>query len=232
MESLEVRAKTVEEATLRALEQLGLTRDEVRVVVIKEGRGGILGLGAEDAVVRVTPLKIAPPPAPVPAAPAPQPDDTDKAVRETLAKVLELLGLHGTIESRSVTEEEGGQEAGASALSYDITGEDLGILIGRRGQTLAALQYLVRMMINRRTDKWSSIVIDVEGYKQRRSQALRSFALDMAERVKARKAPFTLEPMPPYERRIIHMALADNAHVFTESVGQGDDRKVVIRPKK
>jgi spoIIIJ-associated protein len=183
-------------------------------------------------VVRVTPLKIAPPPAPVPAAPAPQPDDTDKAVRETLAKVLELLGLHGTIESRTVTDEEGGQEAGASALSYDITGEDLGILIGRRGQTLAALQYLVRMMINRRTDKWSSIVIDVEGYKQRRSQALRSFALDMAERVKARKAPFTLEPMPPYERRIIHMALADNAHVFTESVGQGDDRKVVIRPKK
>jgi spoIIIJ-associated protein len=162
----------------------------------------------------------------------PQSDDTDSAVREILGKVLDLLGLHGTIDSHTVTDEEAGQEAGASAFSYDITGEDLGLLIGRRGQTLAALQYLVRMMVNRRTDKWSSIVIDVEGYKQRRSQALRSFAVDMAERVKARRAPFTLEPMPPYERRIIHMALADNPSVFTESVGQGDDRKVVIRPKK
>jgi spoIIIJ-associated protein len=119
----------------------------------------------------------------------------------------------------------------AAPLGFNIKGEDLGILIGRRGQTLAALQYIVRIIVGRLTKTWAPIVIDVEGYKQRRYQALEAFAKQMAERVKAKGAPFTLEPMPAYERRIIHLTLANNPDVTTESVGQGETRKVVIKPK-
>ncbi len=222
METLEIRAKTVEEATLRALEQLGLSRDEVVVVVVREGRGGILGLGAEDAIVKVTPVS------PPPEAGA---NDVEQVARDVLVRLLGLLGVSGTIESQPGPAVEDQGEAEAAPVALDIAGEDLGILIGRRGQTLAALQYVVRLMVGRRIDNWVPIVIDVEGYKQRRARALESFAIEMAERVKSRGAPFTLEPMPPYERRIIHMALANHAHVVTESIGQGEERKVVIRPK-
>lgn len=227
MDSLEVRAKTVEEATLRALDQLRLTRDEVEVVVVKEGRGGILGLGAEDAVIRVTPLR-----------PAPKVQEkttesgAEQTAREVLDQLLSLMGLSGTIQAQPSAESEEVNEGEVAPVSLDVRGDDLGILIGRRGQTLAALQYVVRLIVGRRIDKWVPVMIDVEGYRQRRAEALKRFAIEMAERVKARGAPFTLEPMPPNERRIIHMALADHPQVFTESIGQGDERKVVIRPKK
>jgi len=222
MESLEIHAKTVEEATQRALGQLGLTRDEAEIVVVREGRGGILGLGAEDAVVRVTPLakKV-----------ETEGGNVEDVARGVLQQLLDMLGVAGSIERQAqpIGSEEG---SGTGVVAFDIKGEDLGILIGRRGQTLSSLQYMVRLLVGRRIDTWVPIVIDVEGYKQRRYKALESFAHEMAERVKSRGAPFTLEPMPPYERRIIHLCLADDAFVTTESIGQGDERKVVIRPKK
>jgi len=222
MESLEIHAKTVEEATQRALGQLGLTRDEAEIVVVREGRGGILGLGAEDAVVRVTPLakKV-----------ETEGGNVEDVARGVLQQPLDMLGVAGSIERQAqpIGSEEG---SGTGVVAFDIKGEDLGILIGRRGQTLSSLQYMVRLLVGRRIDTWVPIVIDVEGYKQRRYKALESFAHEMAERVKSRGAPFTLEPMPPYERRIIHLCLADDAFVTTESIGQGDERKVVIRPKK
>lgn len=117
-------------------------------------------------------------------------------------------------------------------VTLNITGDDLGILIGRRGQVLAGLQYIVRLIVSQRTRTWSPIVIDVEGYKERRYQALQALAHRMAERVKEKKTPFALEPMPPFERRIIHLALADHPDVTTQSVGEGETRKVVIVPKK
>jgi len=222
MESLEVHAKTVEEATQRALDQLGLTRDEVEIVVVKEGRGGILGLGAEDAVVRVTPIA---------KETKTESRNVEDVARSVLQQLLDMLGVSGSIERQTqpVKTEEGG---GIEPVAFDIKGEDLGILIGRRGQTLSSLQYVVRLLVGRRIETWVPIIIDVEGYRQRRYKALESLAHEMAERVKARGAPFTLEPMPPYERRIIHLSLANDPHVTTESVGQGDERKVVIRPKK
>ncbi len=200
----------------------------MEVVVVKEGRGGILGLGAEDAVIRVTPIRPAPKAAP---ADTVQESGAEQASREILQQLLSLLSLSGTVDSQTVTNARENGENGSSVL-LDVRGDDLGILIGRRGQTLAALQYMVRLMVGRRVDKWVPVVIDVEGYRQRRAEALKRFAVEMADRVKARGAPFTLEPMPPHERRIIHMALADHPQVFTESVGQGEERKVVIRPKK
>lgn len=200
----------------------------MEVVVVKEGRGGILGLGAEDAVIRVTPIRPSPKP---PTSGEAQEGGAEQAAREVLQQLLSLLSLSGTVESELVTNPRDNGETDSSVV-LDVRGDDLGILIGRRGQTLAALQYIVRLMVGRRVDKWVPVVIDVEGYRQRRAEALKRFAVEMADRVKARGAPFTLEPMPPHERRIIHMALADHPQVFTESIGQGDERKVVIRPKK
>lgn len=164
--------------------------------------------------------------------PIPKPKgDAAEVAGEIIEQLLQLLGVTATIEPQapSVVAEE--KEA-APAVALNIKGDDLGILIGRRGQTLAALQYIVRLLVGRQVKTWVPIVIDVEGYKQRRYQALESFARQMAERVKTKGAPFTLEPMPAYERRIVHLALANHPDVTTESIGQGETRKVVIRPKK
>ncbi len=222
MENLEVSARTVEEAIQRALEQLGVGREEVEVSVVREGRPGILGLGAEEAVVRVKPL--------VPTAPR---EEGDIAViaEDTLEKLLTLMGVTGSVVSQAQPIVEEGQEATAS-IALNIEGDDLGILIGLRGYTLSCFQYIVRLIVGQQTKTWLPIVIDVEGYKQRRYQALQVFARHMAEQVQTRGAPFTLEPMPAYERRIIHITLADHPDVITESIGQGEARRVVIQPRE
>ena len=217
MESLEISAKTVEEAIQRALEQLGVSREEVEVSVVREGKHGILGLGADEAVVRVTPL-----------VPAPEKEsDIAEVARDILKKLLDLMGVAGTIafQTQPASEEE---KEGTSPVVINIKGDDLGILIGRRGYTLSCLQYIVRLIVGQQTKTWMPITIDVEGYKQRRYQALRVFAKQMAEQVKTRETPFAFEPMPAYERRIIHLALADHPDVTTESIGQGEARRVVI----
>jgi len=175
----------------------------------------LLGLGAEEALVRVTPLVSA--------------AEEEKVVAEIakglLEKLLTLLGVDGSVELEN--QPVVGQDMPVSVV-LNIKGDDLGILIGRRGQTLAALQYMVRIMLGHQMKSWSPIIIDIEGYKRRRYQALQTFARNMAEHVKARGASFTLEPMPPYERRIIHMALADHPDVVTQSIGLGEARRVVI----
>ncbi len=215
MESLEIQARTVEEAIQRALEQLGVSREEVKITVVREGKSGILGKGSEDALVRVEPL------VPVTG----EEGDVEGATRETLEKLLALLGVEGSVELQ--TQPVVGQ-GDVSATILNVKGDDLGILIGRHGQTLASLQYIVRMMVGQQTKTWSPVVIDVEGYKRRRYQALKTFARNMAEHVKTRGASFTLEPMPAYERRIIHLTLSGHPDVVTEGYGQGEARRVVI----
>ena len=219
MESLEISAKTVEEAIQRALEQLGVSREEVEVTVVKEGKPGILGMGADEAVVRVKPL--------MPMLRS----DIAEAAQVVLERLLTLMGVAGSIVPQAQPFVEEGQEANAS-VAFDIKGEDLGILIGRRGQALSCLQYIVRLMVGHQTKARAPIDIDVEGYKQRRYQTLQVLARNIAEQVKANGEPFTLEPMPAYERRIVHLALADQPDVTTESIGQGESRQVVILPKE
>lgn len=141
--------------------------------------------------------------------------------QEVLEKLLEMMGV-----SASVT------RAAGMPVTLNINGDDLGILIGRRGQTLGCLQHIVRLIVSHQTGGWAPIVIDVEGYKQRRYQSLQALAYRIAELVKAQRASFTLEPMPAYERRIVHLALAENPDVTTQSVGEGEARKVVISPRK
>ena len=177
-----------------------------------------MGLGADEAVVRVMPL------VPVPGA------DITEAVKDILERLLTLMGVDGSVipQTQPIVE---GEETTVS-ISFNIKGDDLGILIGRRGQTLSCLQYITRLIVGHQMEAWVPIIIDVEGYKQRRYQALQAFARQMAEQVKTRETPFTLEPMPAYERRIIHLALADHPDVITESIGQGEARRVVILPRE
>ena len=218
MKSLEVSARTVEEAIQSALNQLGVSREELNITVIKEGKSGILGLGGEEAVIRVEPL--------IPM--LENKEDITEAAKQVLEALLTMMEVDAAIVPRTEPLAEGEE---APPVALDIEGEDLGILIGRRGQTLACLQYIVRLIVGHQMKVWVPIVIDVEGYKQRRYEALHALALRVAEQVKAKEAPFALEPMPAYERRVIHLALAEHPDVTTQSNGEGEARKVVILPK-
>jgi spoIIIJ-associated protein len=152
-------------------------------------------------------------------------------IKDTLENILEKMGIDASVvyqEGETCSDDEG-EEAPAV---YNIEGDELGILIGRRGQTLSCLQYIVKIIAaNRIQDSLPSIIVDVNGYKQKRQQVLVELAERVAEQVDNSGKSFTLEPMPAYERRIIHMALSSHPGVKTESVGFGEDRKVSIIPK-
>ena len=155
--------------------------------------------------------------------------DIFEAAQNVLETLLELMDIPASVSpSPEFTVED---EEGFSSVGLNIEGEDLGILIGRHGQTMASLQHIVRLIVAYQTQVRLPIVIDVEGYKQRRCEGLRALASRLAEQVKSRKMPFTMEPMSAFERRVIHLALADHPDVNTESTGFGETRKVVILPK-
>ncbi len=215
MESVEVSAKTEEEAIAIALAELGLSRSEVEVVVVKKGKTGILGFGSEEVRVRVTPLGQKPG----------EGEDVAGMAEAVLRDILSLMNVSANV----VLDKSGAGDAGSIPL--DIKGEDLGILIGRRGETLSALQYLVNLIISRRLKSRVGVVVDVEGYRQRRYESLRLLARRLAEQVKSSGRSVTLEPMPPNERRIIHLELKDNPDVTTQSIGQGEERKITILSK-
>ncbi len=163
-----------------------------------------------------------------------QMSENESEIAEVARDILEtLLGLMGI--SASVNPVHGAlvesQAEAPSSITLNVEGDDLGILIGRRGQTLSCLQYLVRIIIGHQKKVWLPIVIDVEGYKQRRCNALQTMALRIAEQVTQRKEPFALEPMPAFDRRIVHLALVDHQDVTTESRGEGEARRVVVVPK-
>ena len=151
-----------------------------------------------------------------------------KSVLEELLRLMDLPSKVTLSEEFTVT----GADGETSSIGLNIEGEDLGILIGRRGQTMVSLQHVVRLIMSHRTDVKIPIVLDVEGYKQRRCEGLRTLANKLADQVRTRRIPFTMEPMPAFERRVIHLALADHLDVTTESTGEGETRKVVIIPKK
>ena len=212
MERVEISAKSEEEAVDIALAELGMSRSEVEVVVLKKGRGGLFGLGSEEVRVRVTPLELL--------------SDEDVDVGGMAKGVLEnLLDLTGITASVTLGMEGGGDQA---VITLDIEGEDLGILIGRRGETLSSLQYLVNLIISRHLKSRVGVVVDVEGYRQRRYESLRFLARRMADQVRSTGRSVTLESMPAGERRIIHIELRDSPYVITQSIGQGEGRKIAI----
>jgi len=220
MESLEVSAKTVEEAIERGLQQLGLTREQVETVVLNKGRSGFLGMGAEEAVVRLTPLLS-----------VRGESDLPSTAKAALEEILSRMKLKAHVELRTDVQQEEG-ESGIPPIALEVDGEDLGILIGRRGETLAALQYILRLIVAHQEKARVPLTVDVEGYKQRRYGSLRELALRMAQQAVSTRQSRTLEPMPADERRIVHLALSVNPDVVTQSVGEGELRKVVIMPRK
>lgn len=220
MESLEVSAKTVEEAIERGLQQLGLTRDQVETAVLNKGKSGFLGIGAEEAVVRLTPLAL-----------PSQESNLPAAAKEALEEILRRMKLKAHVELRSDVEQDEA-ESDMPPIALEVDGEDLGILIGRRGETLAALQYIMRLIVAHQQEARVPLTVDVEGYKQRRYGSLRELALRLAQKAVSTRQSMTLEPMPADERRIVHLALSVNPDVVTQSVGEGELRKVVIMPRK
>ena len=159
-------------------------------------------------------------------------DDIAEVAKSVLETLLSLMDVSASVMLSTALLPGGGEEGVADSITLEIEGEDLGILIGRRGQTLSCLQYIVRLIVGHQTEVWLPIIIDVEGYKRRRYDALQAIAWRMAEMVKTRGEPFALEPMSAFDRRIIHLTLADHPDVTTQSSGEGEARKVVILPKE
>lgn len=154
----------------------------------------------------------------------------EAAAVELLQGMLDRMDVAATVH---VVEHRGVVEPGQDApLMLNIEGEDLGVLIGRRGETLDAIQYLTRLMVNHRLHTWSNVVVDVEGYRARREEQLRKLAERMAERVEQTGRAVALEAMPARERRIIHLTLRSHPTVTTQSVGEGESRKVTIIPRE
>lgn len=224
MENLQISAKTVEEATKKALIRLNVGLEEIEVTVLKEGRGGILGLGAEDAIISVKLLK-----QDIGNDLGNENEELQKA-RTILETLLNGIGVTAKIDVQ-VPQVMLGEDGADNPVVFNVTGDDLGGLIGRRGQTLDALQYLLRLIFARQTKSKLPIMVDVEGYKQRRFDDLKTLALNVADQVKTQKSSVRLESMPPFERRIIHMTLANDPDVETESIGEGEARKIVVSPK-
>jgi len=205
MEGIEIVATTVEQAIEKAEAQLGLSRDQFEVEVVREGESESLEANGKEALIRVTPL-------------TPLEGDVVQVVTEILDTLLGLLDVTGKVEVLS----------DEIPLALDIKGEDLGILIGRRGQTLACLEYITKLIVVRRLKAWLPLTVDVAGYKKHRRDSLQRLAIYLAEQVKSRRLPITMEPMPAGERRIVHLTLADNPDITTQSIGEGESRKVVI----
>lgn len=207
---VEAGGKNVEEAIATGLAQLGVQRGQVEIEILSRGSRGILGFGATEARVRLTVIRPSAPPSEV------------QVAQEVLESLLARMGLEATVERRP---------GNGFPIALDVRGRDLGILIGRRGQTLRALEYITRLIVSRKFQRRVFLTVDVEGYKARRERTLRNLAQRMATKVSQTQQPITLEPMPAYERRIVHLALRERSDVTTESVGDGENRKVVILPK-
>jgi spoIIIJ-associated protein len=244
MESVEVSAKSVDDAIDEALDELGLKRQQVEIEILSAGKPGLFGIGGEQARVRVTALEegtarpmAEPQTEPqteggVPAAveikdvASPEVDLASDDLRQLLA----FMEIDCEISVR--TPETPGDGLGRASAVLDVNGDDLGLLIGRRGTTLAALQYMINLMVSRKMASRVLISVDIEHYRRRREDALTGLAQRMADRVRKSGRSLTLEPMPAGERRIIHLVLAEDSAVTTGSVGEGDGRKVVIYPQQ
>ncbi len=240
--TLEVIAPTVDEAIERGLAELGLERDQVEVEVLDEGSGGLFGIGSRQARVmlimrasdeRETAVDSTPEEEP---APTPRRDHSDEdeafllnSVHGLLSELLEKMKFRNLDIDVYIGEPYGPH--GRRPIHADISGNDLSPLIGPRGETLEALQYIARLMLGKELQRSVPLIIDVQGYRQRRAQQVRNLARRIADQVIETGRSQALEPMPANERRIAHIELRDDPRVYTESDGVGRSRKVVIYPQ-
>ncbi len=241
--TLEIIAPTIEEAVQKGLNELGLPEEAVEIEVLDEGARGFLKLGSRDARIRLTvrdvetesstSAKPARTERPVPIElETPEPAEMDEQLimaKTTVEDLLERMQVHATVHTRYGEAENPGDDR---PVVVDIRGSDLSILIGRKAETLNALQYITNLIIGRHLEKWVPLQIDVEGYRARREVALRNLAERMAEQARSTGRRQVLEPMPASERRLIHLALRNDDTVITESIGEEPNRKVTIAPRR
>ena len=209
MDMITVTAKNVDEAILQASMQLGVSRDRLQYEVVEKGSAGILGglIGAKPAVIRATKI-----------------ETIDEKAADFLHDVFGAMGISVDVESRLNEEEK--------ELEINLSGDEMGILIGKRGQTLDSLQYLVSLVVNKESEDYLRVKLDTENYRERRKETLETLAKNIAYKVKRTRRSVSLEPMNPYERRIIHSALQNDKYVFTRSEGEEPFRHVVISLKR
>ena len=208
MDMITVSAKTVDEAITKALIQLETTSDKLEYEIVDKGSTGILGIiGSKPAIIRARKKETV----------------EDKAV-EFLSEVFGAMNMGVTIQAAFNEEEK--------ELSIEMEGADMGLLIGKRGQTLDSLQYLVSLVVNKNSEEYIRVKLDTENYRERRKETLETLAKNIAYKVKRTRRSVSLEPMNPYERRLIHSALQNDKYVVTRSEGEEPFRHVVISLKR
>lgn len=206
MMTVEKSAKTKDEAIQLALLELGIKIEDAIIEVVDEGKQGFLGIGGKDAVVRVSSAATC----------------AGKKAEDFLNKIFEIAKEDVTVEANQ----------DGDVLKINLSGPDMGIVIGKRGETLDALQHLTSLVVNKGGEDFTKVSLDAENYREKRREALESLAHKLASKVMRTRRSTTLEPMNAYERRIIHSALQDHDKVTTYSIGQGSNRKVVIALKQ
>ena len=207
MEYIEVSAKTVNDAIIEACQKLSVTSDKLEYEVIEEGSTGFLGIGARPAIIKACVKR-----------------SVEDTAKNFLKDVFEAMDLVVVVEVKYDEEEK--------SMDIDLSGDERGVLIGKRGQTLDSLQYLVSLVVNKESEDYIRVKVDTEDYRKRRKETLENLAKNIAYKVKRTKRPVSLEPMNPYERRIIHSALQNDKYVTTHSEGEEPFRRVVVTLKR
>lgn len=207
MEFIEVSAKTVDDAITEASIKLGTTSDKIEVEVIEKGSTGFLGIKSKPAIIK-----------------ARKKNDTVDNIREFLENVFSAMNMEVTIDIKKAEDDK--------VYEVELGGKEMGLLIGKRGQTLDSLQYLTNLAVNKHSDGYIKVKLDTEDYRQRRKDTLENLAKNIAYKVKRTKRPVSLEPMNPFERRVIHSALQGDRYVETHSEGEEPFRHVVVTLKK
>lgn len=207
MEFIEVSAKTVDDAITEASIKLGTTSDKIEVEVIEKGSTGFLGIKSKPAIIK-----------------ARKKNDTVDNIREFLENVFSAMNMEVTIDIKKAEDDK--------VYEVELSGKEMGLLIGKRGQTLDSLQYLTNLAVNKHSDGYIKVKLDTEDYRQRRKDTLENLAKNIEYKVKRTKRPVSLEPMNPFERRVIHSALQGDRYVETHSEGEEPFRHVVVTLKK
>lgn len=210
MEFVEVSAKTVSDAITEACQKFSVTSDKLEYEVVQEGSSGFLGINAKPAIIKAKVKE--------------EEKTIDVKAKDFLSDIFKSMNLAVVIDAKYDDIE--------NTLDIDLSGDEMGVLIGKRGQTLDSLQYLVSLVVNKEMEEYVRVKVDTENYRQRRRETLENLAKNIAYKVKKTKRPVSLEPMNPYERRIIHSTLQNDKYISTHSEGDEPFRRVVVTYKR
>ena len=207
MEYIEVTGKNVEEAIIASLAKLGTTSDKIEYIVVDEGKTGFLGIGSKPAIIKVR-----------------KKYNIEDVIKEFLADIFDSMNMNVEVITK--------KDEDSKVVDVELKGEEMGVLIGKRGQTLDSLQYLVNLVANKQSEEFVKVKLDTEDYRKRRRETLENLAKNIAYKVKRTKRSVALEPMNPFERRVIHSALQSDRYVSTHSEGEEPFRHVVVTLKR